>query len=150
MSSLNALAQSTPLQLNLKLSAPAHQGLCSLAREAGFIQSSTNKGLGQYLDAVCYGPWHDSRDPQLQALPHGPQAWLWSLEYPRERYRIALTAEAFKTYLHVAARFGIGLRYTAPASIVGATLEAIGLQMLSTTSDAFKAPLWRPAKEVQI
>jgi len=133
------LPEGTPIPYNIKLSAPAHTALCDKARAAGYISKTTNKGLGQYIDSL-QGPWLDTREPELQAL-HGPEAWLWSLEYPRRVYKISITPSAFRRLHMVAAEFGIGLRYTAPCSVVGAVLEAIGL--------GFLTPLMEPRKDLK-
>jgi hypothetical protein len=138
-------------QYNVKLSAFAYNTLCERARDFGYVQAQTNKGVGQFIAACAQGTWRDIRSEQhREAAVQFPNAtWAWSLEYPRLRYKIALPAEAFAYYQSLAKTFGIGLRFTGTASIVGAVLEAIGCDMLAPNNPPPKKPsLWRPQKEV--
>lgn len=132
------------LPCNLKMSTPAYTSLRDHAATYGFVQGTlTAKGVGHFLDALTTTTFQDTRPIDVRDAATGVRikksttlttqvniAWIWSLEYPRQRYRISLLPTSIEFYINLANAFTIA-PYLSTLSRLSAVFEAIGIAWLT-------------------
>jgi len=152
----------TALPCNLRISDQAYEGLCEHAKAYGYIQGQlTAKGVGGFLDALAHGAYKDTRPEDVREAASGVRikrshqlttqinvAWLWSLEYTKQRYRISLEPNSIAFYINLADQFGIA-PYLSTLTRISAVFEAIGISWLTPLNwPPIVEPRWRTRKEV--
>jgi hypothetical protein len=152
----------TALPCNLRISEQAYSSLVEHAKAYGYIQGElTAKGVGRFLDALAVGNFTDTRPTDVQEAAAGVRirksiqlttqinvAWIWSLEYPKQRYRVSLEPSSIGFYVALADAFKIA-PYLSTLTRISTVFEAVGIGWLTPfTWPPIVEPRWRPSKGV--
>ena len=152
------------LPCNLRLSIQAYSTLVLKAKAYGHVQGTlTAKGVGSFLDALAHGVFVDKRPKDVRDAAAGVRIsrstqlttqasvpWIWSLEYPKQRYRISLLSESIGFYINIATTFTIA-PYLSTLTRISAVFEAIGIEWLAPfTWPPVVDHRWRSSKNINL